>query len=371
MNFQNSNSRHRDYNNRRQNISNDRSRDRGRKFNKIRSNSSRRHSGKRRDRSQEGNFYSVNKSRRDNDKRNRSTSTDYQSRRDFSGRPKQRGKVYCKSNHSQVDFGYPQNYQVSRMNEDIAKRMPLEREQQGAGYKVYVTNLAFATDWRSLKDHMKKCGFVVRADIFEDDKGRSKGTGVVEFRNQNDAIRAIREVNSTQLDGRTVYVKEYHEQGSRSRAQQSINLPQDGRYNIRDGRYNIRDGRDGYQKSMDFIPLNRNQRSRSRSNPKRFNPQNRFDGRDRERDRQQSCQLSKSIYIGNLPYSVTADQLRDAFLAFGKVLNAQIARDEKGGSKGYGLIKFESSLNAENAIKAMDQAKFNGRQVTVRFDRAD
>lgn len=40
-----------------------------------------------------------------------------------------------------------------------------------------MSNLAYNSDWRSLKDHMKKAGMVVRADVFEDEKGRSRGIG--------------------------------------------------------------------------------------------------------------------------------------------------------------------------------------------------
>lgn len=48
----------------------------------------------------------------------------------------------------------------------------------GGVLKVFVSNLAYETNWRSLKDHMRKAGGeVMRADIFEDDKGRSKGIG--------------------------------------------------------------------------------------------------------------------------------------------------------------------------------------------------
>jgi len=43
--------------------------------------------------------------------------------------------------------------------------------------KVFVSNLAFESNWRSLKDHMRKAGEVIRADIFEDEKGRSRGMG--------------------------------------------------------------------------------------------------------------------------------------------------------------------------------------------------
>lgn len=40
-----------------------------------------------------------------------------------------------------------------------------------------MSNLSFETNWKSLKDHMRKVGDVVRADIFEDDRGRSRGIG--------------------------------------------------------------------------------------------------------------------------------------------------------------------------------------------------
>jgi len=59
-----------------------------------------------------------------------------------------------------------------------------------------------------LKDHMRKAGDVTRADVFEDDRGRSKGIGIVEYRSLADANRAIRDLNKSTLDGRTIFVKE-------------------------------------------------------------------------------------------------------------------------------------------------------------------
>jgi RNA recognition motif-containing protein len=53
----------------------------------------------------------------------------------------------------------------------------IEGGMKGTGYKVFVSNLAFESTWRSLKDHMRKAGDVIRADIFEDDRGRSRGMG--------------------------------------------------------------------------------------------------------------------------------------------------------------------------------------------------
>lgn len=49
--------------------------------------------------------------------------------------------------------------------------------RSGRSNKVFISNLAYETNWRALKDHMRKAGDVVRADIFEDDRGRSKGMG--------------------------------------------------------------------------------------------------------------------------------------------------------------------------------------------------
>ena len=47
------------------------------------------------------------------------------------------------------------------------------------GRRVFVSNLAFETQWKYLKDHMRQVGDVVRADIFEKPDGSSRGIGYV------------------------------------------------------------------------------------------------------------------------------------------------------------------------------------------------
>ena len=51
----------------------------------------------------------------------------------------------------------------------------------GQGRRVFVSNLSYETQWKYLKDHMRQAGDVVRADIFEDEKGRSRGMGYVKL----------------------------------------------------------------------------------------------------------------------------------------------------------------------------------------------
>ena len=75
-------------------------------------------------------------------------------------------------------------------------------------YKVFVGNLSYDTNWKSLKDYFRQIGDVLRADVFEDDRGRSKGVGIVEFKFKDAVPRAIRELNGQELDGRAIYVRE-------------------------------------------------------------------------------------------------------------------------------------------------------------------
>jgi RNA recognition motif-containing protein len=74
--------------------------------------------------------------------------------------------------------------------------------------------------------------------------------------------------------------------------------------------------------------------------------------------------MSKNLYVGNLPYQTTADELREAFAKFGTVTRAQVVADrETGRSRGFGFV--EMSDGAEQAIAGMNGATFQGRTLTV------
>ena len=57
--------------------------------------------------------------------------------------------------------------------------------------------------------------------------------------------------------------------------------------------------------------------------------------------------------------------LRNAFNEFGKVQYCRVIENDFGESKGYGFVEFETKDSAISAIKKMDRAKFNGREVRV------
>jgi len=72
---------------------------------------------------------------------------------------------------------------------------------------VFVRNLPFSTTWQDLKDKFRESGHVVRADVKKDEKGKSRGCGVVEFESHDDAQRAVSMLNGMRMDGREIEVR--------------------------------------------------------------------------------------------------------------------------------------------------------------------
>ena len=74
--------------------------------------------------------------------------------------------------------------------------------------------------------------------------------------------------------------------------------------------------------------------------------------------------MSKKLYVGNLAFSTSADDLRDAFAQHGTVTSAQVVSDrETGRSRGFAFV--EMADGAEEAIAALNGAQFQGRTLTV------
>ena len=73
-----------------------------------------------------------------------------------------------------------------------------------------------------------------------------------------------------------------------------------------------------------------------------------------------------NIYVGNLSYTVTEDDLREAFGAFGQVASASIIKDTfTGHSKGFGFVEMPSTDEAKAAMTAMNGKEMGGRALNV------
>ncbi len=74
----------------------------------------------------------------------------------------------------------------------------------------------------------------------------------------------------------------------------------------------------------------------------------------------------KNIYVGNLAYSVSDDDLQDAFAAFGEVARAKVIMDrDTGRSKGFGFVEMPNDAEAQAAIEGLNEQPINGRNVRV------
>ena len=74
--------------------------------------------------------------------------------------------------------------------------------------------------------------------------------------------------------------------------------------------------------------------------------------------------MSKNLYVGNLAFSTTADDLREAFAQYGSVTSAQVVMDrETGRSRGFGFVEMASG--SEEAITALNLSQLQGRSITV------
>lgn len=73
-----------------------------------------------------------------------------------------------------------------------------------------------------------------------------------------------------------------------------------------------------------------------------------------------------NIYVGNLPYSVTEADLKEAFSAFGSVTSATLINDKfSGQSKGFGFVEMPNNSEADAAIKGLNETSLKGRNITV------
>lgn len=75
--------------------------------------------------------------------------------------------------------------------------------------------------------------------------------------------------------------------------------------------------------------------------------------------------MAKRIYVGNLPFSCTPDQLRQLFSAYGEVVSATLVNDRQTGQpRGFGFVEM-GDQDALAAISALDQQSFGGRTLRV------
>eukprot|EP01119_Soliformovum_irregulare_P000400 TRINITY_DN10275_c0_g1_i2.p2 TRINITY_DN10275_c0_g1~~TRINITY_DN10275_c0_g1_i2.p2 ORF type:complete len:314 (-),score=80.88 TRINITY_DN10275_c0_g1_i2:57-998(-) len=199
-------------------------------------------------------------------------------------------------------------YQRSRASSQH-KQIETSLRAQVPANSVYVGSLSFDTTAQDLEDHFSQIGDVVLADIFRNHNGRSKGSGLIEFESAMQAQKAIEQLNGSELQGNKIIVRQDRETNDRS----SVSV--------------------------------------HRENPKREN------------------QSSPLLWVGNIPYDVSWQDLKDYFGQYGKVDRVDILTDTDGRSKGMANLSFFENSAAEKAMRRGNGRLFRGRQIDIRQDR--
>ncbi|HKJ43290.1 MAG TPA: RNA-binding protein [Sunxiuqinia sp.] len=73
-----------------------------------------------------------------------------------------------------------------------------------------------------------------------------------------------------------------------------------------------------------------------------------------------------NIYVGNLDYNLTEDELGGIFAEYGEIVSVKIVKDrETGRAKGFGFVEMAVESEGDKAVEELDGAEVNGRNMKV------
>ncbi|KFA61349.1 hypothetical protein S40285_05861 [Stachybotrys chlorohalonatus IBT 40285] len=247
----------------------------------------------------------------------------------------------------------------------------------GGGRQLYVANLPFNIGWQDLKDLFRQAariGGVIRADVHLGPDGRPKGSGIVVFENPEDARTAIQQFNGYDWQGRQLEVREDRYAGAGGGG--GGNVPGFsgrggygggmrggfgggfGRGGFGGGRGGFGfGGRGGFSGGSGGSSAGGFEAPATGPVPPNPFTDNATAGADR----------SETIYVRNLPWSTSNDDLVELFTTIGKVEQAEIQYEPSGRSRGSGVVRFDSAETAETAIAKFQGYQYGGRPLNLSF----
>ncbi|KAI4209725.1 MAG: hypothetical protein LQ351_007379 [Letrouitia transgressa] len=239
----------------------------------------------------------------------------------------------------------------------------------GGGRQIFVNNLPYNVGWQDLKDLFRQAtqqGAVIRADVHLGHDGRQKGSGIVAFETPDDARNAIAQFNGYDWQGRILEVREDRFAssvpggfGGRGGYGMSARGGFGGRggYGGRGSFAGGYGGRGGFGGGYGGPPASNIENGANSAPPNPFTDYATAGG-----------ERSETIYVRNLPWSTSNEDLVELFTTIGKVERAEIQYEPNGRSRGTGVVQFDGVENADTAIDDLvnstdiPKAKFTGYQ---------
>lgn len=76
--------------------------------------------------------------------------------------------------------------------------------------------------------------------------------------------------------------------------------------------------------------------------------------------------MGKKLYVGNLPYTTTEEELKNVFASAGTVISSKVIMDrDTGRSKGFGFVEMSTDAEAANAIATLNEIAVGGRNLRI------
>jgi RNA recognition motif-containing protein len=230
--------------------------------------------------------------------------------------------------------------------------------------RVYVGNLSWTVTWQALKDHMRQAGEVVHSQIIsEHNTGRSKGCGIVEYATEDEARTAITTLTDSELEGRTIFVREDREKVPATGGAAVTTTAAGGGGGRGGGRGG--GGRGGGRGSSPAMTPS----GRGGGRGAAAAAGGRGGGRGRGgggRGGYGSGETGESsglqLFVANLSYDTSWQDLKDHFKQYGDVERADARR-------GVGTVRFTKNEDAQAAIDALNGVELHGRVLEVRMDQ--
>jgi len=205
----------------------------------------------------------------------------------------------------------PAKRKAEEVEEPAAKKSKVNVEDKDASPNLFVGNLSWNVDEEWLKSEFEGFGEIAGVRLITNrDDGRSKGYGYVEFVNVADAIQAYAAKKDTDLDGRTM--------------------------------------------NIDYANKKKDPRERQETRGQRYGDQ--------------LSEPSDTIFLGNLSFEATEDDVNNIFAPFGTATGVRIPTNPEDGSvKGFGYVTFGSIDEAKAALEGAQGSFINNRPVRMDF----
>lgn len=234
--------------------------------------------------------------------------------------------------------------------------------------RIIVKNIPKNSTENELKDFFSSKGDVTDVKIISTKDGKSRNFAYIGFKSENQAKVAIKYYNNSYLKTNRLNVEEAltqydkklkkpwskHSTWNKEKSNSTLKLNENS-----ENKATIKDTKSKIAQLKEI--------SKVTSTKFKFDV---FEGieKDEEKDKENKSKIEelqdydpKRLYIRNLSFQITEDELRDCFAKYGNVVEYSVPRDRNKNSFGYGFVTYETMESAILAMEALDKKLFQGR----------